>query len=78
MRDEFYSPAINFLLTVGPEVLANASDKLLWRLGFQSQITANLVEGYGYQGGGKWATPMARWPMFAARLMLGMTNMRGR
>ncbi len=53
MRDEFYSPAINFLLTVGPEVLANASDKLLWRLGFQSQITANLVEGYGYQGGGK-------------------------
>ena len=43
----------NFLLTVSPEVLANASDKLLWRLGFQSQITANLVEGYGYQGTGK-------------------------
>jgi pantothenate kinase-related protein Tda10 len=26
---------------------------LLWRLGFQSSITANLVEGYGYQGSGK-------------------------
>jgi hypothetical protein len=25
----------------------------LWRLGFQSSITANLVEGYGYQGSGK-------------------------
>jgi hypothetical protein len=41
------------LLTVSPEVLAKASDKLLWRLGFQSSITANLVEGYGYQGSGK-------------------------
>ena len=43
----------NFLLTMSPEVLAKASDKLLWRLGFQSSITANLVEGYGYQGSGK-------------------------
>jgi len=43
----------NFLLTMSAEVLAKASDKLLWRLGFQSSITSNLVEGYGYQGSGK-------------------------
>ena len=43
----------NFLLTVSPEVLQNASDKLLLRLGFQSSITSNLVEGYGYMGTGQ-------------------------
>jgi hypothetical protein len=40
----------SFLLGVSPEVLAEATDKLLWRLGLQSMITANLVEGYGYRG----------------------------
>ncbi len=43
----------NFVLEVSPEVLANASDKLLWRMGFQSSITAGLVEGYGYRGTGR-------------------------
>ncbi|MFM7686394.1 MAG: phytanoyl-CoA dioxygenase family protein [Actinomycetota bacterium] len=47
----------NFLLTVSPDVLAEASTKLLWRLGFQSQITAGLVEGYGYRGTGREADP---------------------
>jgi ectoine hydroxylase-related dioxygenase (phytanoyl-CoA dioxygenase family) len=43
----------NFVLGMSAEVLANASDKLLWRTGFQSSITANLVEGYGYRGTGR-------------------------
>ena len=43
----------NFVLGTSAEVLANASDKLLWRTGFQSSITANLVEGYGYRGTGR-------------------------
>lgn len=43
----------NFVLGMSAEVLAHASDKLLWRTGFQSSITANLVEGYGYRGNGK-------------------------
>lgn len=51
--ESFIRQQENFLLTVSPEGLANASDKLLWRLGFHSHITANLVEGYGYQGTGK-------------------------
>jgi ectoine hydroxylase-related dioxygenase (phytanoyl-CoA dioxygenase family) len=43
----------SFLLGMKPEVLAAASDKLLYRTGLQSSITANLVEGYGYRGTGK-------------------------
>jgi ectoine hydroxylase-related dioxygenase (phytanoyl-CoA dioxygenase family) len=43
----------NFVLGMSPDVLANASDKLLWRTGFQSSITADLVEGYGYRGSGR-------------------------
>lgn len=43
----------NFVLGMSPEVLAGASDKLLWRTGLQSSITANLVEGYGYRGAGQ-------------------------
>jgi ectoine hydroxylase-related dioxygenase (phytanoyl-CoA dioxygenase family) len=43
----------NFALGMSPEVLANASDKLLWRTGLQSSITTNLVEGYGYRGSGR-------------------------
>ncbi len=42
----------NFLLTVSPEVLAKASDKLLWRMGFNATSIANMVEGYGYFGDG--------------------------
>ncbi len=47
----------NFLLTVSPEVLAQASPKFMWRLGFQSLITAGLVEGYGYRGTGREGDP---------------------
>jgi ectoine hydroxylase-related dioxygenase (phytanoyl-CoA dioxygenase family) len=47
----------NWLLGVAPEVLDRASDKALWRMGFSSVITANLVEGYGYRGSGKVADP---------------------
>lgn len=43
----------SWLLGVAPEVLARASDKALWRMGFSSVITANLVEGFGYQGSGR-------------------------
>jgi ectoine hydroxylase-related dioxygenase (phytanoyl-CoA dioxygenase family) len=43
----------NFVLGMSAEVLANATDKLLSRTGFQSSITANLVEGYGYRGTGR-------------------------
>jgi len=43
----------NFVLGMSPEVLANASEKLLWRTGFQSSITANLMEGFGYRGTGR-------------------------
>jgi ectoine hydroxylase-related dioxygenase (phytanoyl-CoA dioxygenase family) len=43
----------NFVLGMSAEVLATASAKLLSRTGFQSSITANLVEGYGYRGTGR-------------------------
>ncbi len=43
----------SFLLTVSPEVLAQASDTFLWRAGFQATSTRNMVEGYGYTGSGK-------------------------
>ncbi len=43
----------NFVLGMSAAVLADASDKLLARTGFQSSITANLVEGYGYRGTGR-------------------------
>jgi ectoine hydroxylase-related dioxygenase (phytanoyl-CoA dioxygenase family) len=47
----------SWLLGVAPEVLDRASDKALWRMGFTSVITANLVEGYGYRGSGRVADP---------------------
>lgn len=47
----------SWLLGVAPEVLDRASDKALWRMGFSSVVTANLVEGYGYRGSGKAADP---------------------
>ena len=43
----------NFALGMSAAVLAAASDKLLWRTGLQSSITANLMEGYGYRGTGR-------------------------
>jgi len=47
----------SFLLTVSPEVLARASNKFLWRAGFQATSTRNMVEGYGYTGSGKIGDP---------------------
>ena len=43
----------SFHLTIRPEVLASASDKFLWRCGFQATGTRSMVEGYGYYGTGK-------------------------
>ena len=42
----------SFLLTIRPEVLQRASDKFLWRCGFQATATRSMVEGYGYFGNG--------------------------
>lgn len=42
----------SFLLTIRPEVLQRASDKFLWRCGFQATGTRSMVEGYGYFGSG--------------------------
>lgn len=42
----------SFLLTVRPDVLAQASPKSLWRAGFQATAGRNMVEGYGYFGSG--------------------------
>jgi len=47
----------NFLLTVSPEVLANASAKFLRRTGFQATAARSMVEGYGYFGNGKQDDP---------------------
>ena len=43
----------SFHLTICPEVLASASEKFLWRCGFQATGTRSMVEGYGYYGSGK-------------------------
>lgn len=42
----------NFLLTIRPGVLADASAKFLWRVGYQATASRNMVEGYGYFGNG--------------------------
>lgn len=42
-----------FHLTIRPDVLRNASDKFLWRCGFQATAGSSMVEGYGYFGNGK-------------------------
>jgi ectoine hydroxylase-related dioxygenase (phytanoyl-CoA dioxygenase family) len=47
----------NFLLTIRPEILESASDKFLWRAGFQATATRNMVEGYGYFGSGRQGDP---------------------
>ncbi len=43
----------SFHLTICPQVLASASEKFLWRCGFQATGTRSMVEGYGYYGSGK-------------------------
>ncbi|MEI6440178.1 MAG: phytanoyl-CoA dioxygenase family protein [Alphaproteobacteria bacterium] len=47
----------SFLLGLSPAVLAAASDKFLWRCGFQATSVRNMVEGYGYFGSGQVADP---------------------
>lgn len=46
-----------FLLSVRPEVLAKASDKLLHRLGYSAHSSNSMVEGYGYFGNGRAGDP---------------------
>lgn len=43
----------SFHLTIRPEILKKASEKFLWRCGFQATATRSMVEGYGYYGNGK-------------------------
>lgn len=43
----------SFHLTISPAVLATASEKFLWRCGFQANGQRSMVEGYGYYGSGK-------------------------
>ncbi len=43
----------SFHLTVRPDILKRASEKFLWRCGFQATATRSMVEGYGYFGNGK-------------------------
>lgn len=47
----------SFQLTIDPQVLKNASEKFLWRCGFQATATRSMVEGYGYFGNGKQGDP---------------------
>ncbi len=47
----------NFALTMSPEVLAKASDKLLMRTGMLATSTRGMVEGYGYSGSGRTGDP---------------------
>lgn len=47
----------SFHLTIRPDVLAAASEKFLWRCGFQATGVRSMVEGYGYYGTGKSGDP---------------------
>ena len=47
----------DFLLTISSEVLANASEKFLMRVGFQATAVRSMVEGYGYRGNGRSGDP---------------------
>ena len=47
----------SFHLTIRPDILRSASDKFLWRCGFQATAARSMVEGYGYFGNGKQADP---------------------
>jgi ectoine hydroxylase-related dioxygenase (phytanoyl-CoA dioxygenase family) len=46
-----------FHLTISPEVLKTASEKFLWRCGFQATGGRSMVEGYGYSGNGAIGDP---------------------
>lgn len=43
----------SFHLTIRPDILKRASEKFLWRCGFQATGANSMVEGYGYFGSGK-------------------------
>ena len=43
----------SFHLTIRPEILANSSEKFLWRCGFQANAQRSMVEGFGYYGTGR-------------------------
>ena len=43
----------SFHLTIRPDLLKQASEKFLWRCGFQATAARSMVEGYGYYGNGK-------------------------
>ncbi len=42
----------SFHLTIRPDILKSASDKFLWRCGFQATASRSMVEGFGYFGNG--------------------------
>jgi ectoine hydroxylase-related dioxygenase (phytanoyl-CoA dioxygenase family) len=42
----------SFQLTIRPDILRKASEKFLWRCGFQATAGRSMVEGYGYFGSG--------------------------
>ena len=46
-----------FHLTIRPDILQRASDKFLWRCGFQASGARSTVEGYGYFGSGGLGDP---------------------
>lgn len=46
-----------FHLTIRPDILKTASDKFLWRCGFQATAARSMVEGFGYFGSGKPGDP---------------------
>jgi ectoine hydroxylase-related dioxygenase (phytanoyl-CoA dioxygenase family) len=47
----------SFQLTIRPEILKRASEKFLWRCGFQATAGSSMVEGYGYFGSGARGDP---------------------
>jgi len=47
----------SFHLTIRPDILERASDKFLWRCGFQATAGRSMVEGYGYFGSGAKGDP---------------------
>ena len=47
----------SFHLTIRPDILERASDKFLWRCGFQATGARSTVEGFGYFGSGGLGDP---------------------
>jgi ectoine hydroxylase-related dioxygenase (phytanoyl-CoA dioxygenase family) len=47
----------SFQLTIRPDILKRASEKFLWRCGFQATASRSMVEGYGYFGSGERGDP---------------------